>query len=338
MTTHQDSEQRRKLLLATAAEWRDRLAGRYSQKRADVEYAIRYIVNPDRVVWHQDYSSLPGARRLRRLAGYEEVVPWPQPPKMPLSTRELPAFSRALGALPLIPHQIRGPAIDLFLPGAVRLAQLALLDFDQRISGEDSDRLEAERCIVGSLSMLAMVDGIVHVVDRPSSLFFDDNGLLHSPDAKTPSFGFPGFEVFHWHGTILPDDAHAYTMSDIIHIDDHRQRRAMINVYGVERFVKEMKRSRMWYRYDKSKWGKLGGFEWANDRYLVVEVKNATVLPDGTRPTYYLQVHPRLCPMITRPDGGVDLGTPQTLTALNAVASTFGMYGHDYANAKIKHS
>src|SRR3989344_1895854 len=61
-------------------------------------------------------------------------------------------------------------------------------------------------------------------------------------------------------------------------------------------------------------------------KQLVVEVTNSTADPDGTRRKYRIPVHPRLCPLL---DGGT-LGAPQKLTALNAIASTYGLRGEEY--------
>lgn len=52
-----------------------------------------------------------------------------------------------------------------------------------------------------------------------------------------------------------------------------------------------------------------------------------TAEPDGSFKEYMLRVHPELRPML---DGG-QFGEPQALTAHNAVASTFGLRGEQYA-------
>ncbi len=59
---------------------------------------------------------------------------------------------------------------------------------------------------------------------------------------------------------------------------------------------------------------------------LVVELTNSTVDADGTRRVYHVPCEPDLRPMYL--DGG--LGEPQDLTALNAVASTYGFRGEEY--------
>ena len=59
---------------------------------------------------------------------------------------------------------------------------------------------------------------------------------------------------------------------------------------------------------------------------LVLELHNSTPDGDGSSRVYHGVVHPELRPLL--PDGS--LGEPQTLSALNAVASTYGMRGEEY--------
>lgn len=62
---------------------------------------------------------------------------------------------------------------------------------------------------------------------------------------------------------------------------------------------------------------------------LVVELTNSTVDADGQRRIYHVPCLPGLRPMDLDGVAG-EVGNEQELTALNAVASTFGMYGKDY--------
>lgn len=63
---------------------------------------------------------------------------------------------------------------------------------------------------------------------------------------------------------------------------------------------------------------------------MFVKVINSSPEPDGTFRTYTLQVSPQLEPMIDGPNRTIILGEPQKLTALNAIASTFGKTGAEY--------
>lgn len=60
---------------------------------------------------------------------------------------------------------------------------------------------------------------------------------------------------------------------------------------------------------------------------VMLEVINSTREPDGSFKHYWLRVDPNLRPMLA--DG--QFGSPQDATALNAVASTFGLTGQQYA-------
>ena len=71
-----------------------------------------------------------------------------------------------------------------------------------------------------------------------------------------------------------------------------------------------------------------------NDEALVmVEVLNSTPEPDGSIKTYFLPCHPELRPNPV-PANGMRMGEPQKLTASNAIASTFGLRGEQYAPAQ----
>jgi hypothetical protein len=59
----------------------------------------------------------------------------------------------------------------------------------------------------------------------------------------------------------------------------------------------------------------------------MVKVVNSTPEPDGSFKDYFLRVHPELRPLLSNNR----MGEPQALTAHNAVASTFGKRGGEYA-------
>jgi hypothetical protein len=65
----------------------------------------------------------------------------------------------------------------------------------------------------------------------------------------------------------------------------------------------------------------------------MVKVVNSTPEPDGSFNDYFLGVHPELRPLPpagTRATAWFADHPPQTLTARNAVASTFSMTGEEY--------
>lgn len=60
---------------------------------------------------------------------------------------------------------------------------------------------------------------------------------------------------------------------------------------------------------------------------VFVHLVNSTPEADGTRREFWRRVHPELRPLL----GDGQLGEPQARTARNAVASTYGMRGEEYA-------
>lgn len=95
----------------------------------------------------------------------------------------------------------------------------------------------------------------------------------------------------------------------------------LIDMYGPERFLREVPHNQK-LRLDQSKWGTLWqvlGY-YGRDTRLFVEVKNSS----GLGEKHVIPVHPHLVPL------GHPNPRAQSKTALNAIASTFGMTGEQY--------
>lgn len=81
----------------------------------------------------------------------------------------------------------------------------------------------------------------------------------------------------------------------------------------------------------KDDFGSLYRIWMINQQFMVVRVKNRTPEPDGSYRRYVIPVDTR-CRPLPDPNKPQDRhGAPQQLTALNAVASTWGMTGEAYA-------
>ena len=65
--------------------------------------------------------------------------------------------------------------------------------------------------------------------------------------------------------------------------------------------------------------------------FNVVKVKNKTEKTDGSYRTYVIPVDSMCRPLPDPNNPRSGFGAPQAPTALNAVASTFGMTGSEYA-------
>lgn len=165
----------------------------------------------------------------------------------------------------------------------------------------------------------------VIAVPRPALQIVDER--LHCADG--PAVAWPnGARYWFWRGVQVPERVVAapegLTSGEILNERNAEVRRVMLERFGPERFLLGLGAQPV----HEDRFGALYRVALEDDEPLVlVRVTNSTPEPDGSRKKYLLRVHPELRPLL--PDGG--LGTAQALTARNAVASTFGLRGEDYA-------
>ena len=168
------------------------------------------------------------------------------------------------------------------------------------------------------------------VCERPTHIIRDERGRLHSESGL--ALAWPdGWGLAMWHGVRVPEDIvvhpESVTVERIEGESNAEVRRAMVSIFGLGRYVQDAKFEVL--DADKDALGFPRRLLRKAD-LMLVELTNSTPEPDGTRKIYHLKVHPDLRPM-TREAGRTHLGDPQKHTALNAVASTYGMRGEDYA-------
>lgn len=136
-----------------------------------------------------------------------------------------------------------------------------------------------------------------------------------------------GTAIYAIHGVYVPGwivECPGSITVDKIHEEANEEiRRIMIERYGLSRYVRDAQ-----FEVVDADTDPLGQPRrlLRKDSTVVVELTNSTVDADGTRRVYHVPCHPELRPLL--PDGG--LGDPQALTALNAVASTYGLMGFEY--------
>jgi len=175
----------------------------------------------------------------------------------------------------------------------------------------------------------------VFVSKRPSApVQRDDQNRLHCLNG--PAIGYEdGFGVYAVHGVRVPRyvilEPTSITLDGIRAEQNAEVRRVMIDRYGPSRYLIDsgatlidssldgLGNLRQLYRQEVP----------GDEPIVMVRVVNSTQEPDGTFKTYWLRVAPDLRPMAS----SGKLGEPQELTALNAVASTFGMRGEEYEPA-----
>lgn len=166
--------------------------------------------------------------------------------------------------------------------------------------------------LVSSVYAFSAFEKVCFVCDNVRKVSVDDRGRAHSDTA--PAIEFPdGYKLFAWHGTIVEQDIIEHPESITIkRIDSERNaevRRVLIERYSAEKYIMDSDA----YLRDADYCGNLYSKALPGDEPLVmVEVTNSTPEPDGTLKRYFLRV------------------PPDTTTAREAVAWTFGMSEDEY--------
>jgi hypothetical protein len=170
-------------------------------------------------------------------------------------------------------------------------------------------------------------EGVCFICERPETIQRDEQGRLHNPDGPAVKYR-DGWGLYAVHGVRLPADIienpDSITVKRIDSENNAEIRRVMLERFGTPRYIQESGAKEI----AKDDWGKLYRVELAGDEPLVMaEVLNSTPEPDGSIKVYWLRVHPELRPLL---DNG-EFGPAQKPTTLNAIASTFGLTGEEYA-------
>jgi hypothetical protein len=217
--------------------------------------------------------------------------------------------------------------------GAPRwLGTAALIDYVNRVLKLPLDGrfLDTVECC----ALFWTLDGLCFAAERPSYFNWDEAGQLHSEVG--PSVAYPsGWSRWHWHGVRVAQnviEAPETITVAAIHAAEPQARRVMIERYragervsGIPAYLRDSG-ARLLDRDPNF------GTLWRIDAdlaaapMLMLEVENRSPELDGTYRHFLLRVDPELRPLRR---GG--FGKWQPLTARNAVASSFGLTGAEYA-------
>jgi hypothetical protein len=182
--------------------------------------------------------------------------------------------------------------------------------------------------------------GAVILTDRPDILSRDDQGRLHSLTGPAIRYR-DGWGIYAVHGvrvTDLPiERPEEITVAMIDSERNTEMRRILIDRYkhgeeisGASAYIRDAGGKIL--DHDE-RYGTLRRREIPDDEPIVtVEVVNGSREPDGSFKRYWLRVNPECRPMFE----GKPPGAPQKLTALNAVASTYGMRGEEYRHLSVR--
>lgn len=173
-------------------------------------------------------------------------------------------------------------------------------------------------------------DSSVVLVERPEIYTVDNLGRPHSFGGR-PDLMYRddvGTGTYHWHGIRMPGSVirnpEKITLQQIKAETNAERRRVMIALYGEGRWLIDSKAVAI---DSDDRHGRL--YRLSNNE-LVLICQDGVEQLDGSRPSYSLRLNAELRPMKANSDGSISYGSPQSLTALNAAASTYGLTGDQY--------
>jgi hypothetical protein len=216
-------------------------------------------------------------------------------------------------------------AWDSFLSFFQDIAKLALPEYEKyqhwRALAEHSGRrwVHEEFCIVS---------------DRPEILLVDDQNRPHCDTGPFCRWR-DGSALYSVHGVRVPgwiiETPAAITIAKIEAEANSEIQRVMIERFGWDRYADEC--GAVLVDHDE-RWGSLYRRDMPGaDPIMFLRVINRSPEPDGTFRQYILPVHHECRPLVDD-----DMGDPQPVSALNAVASTFGLTGAEYVSALVGES
>jgi hypothetical protein len=197
-------------------------------------------------------------------------------------------------------------------------------DIGVKYPPDTADRLDIMHEIGHSCMWWYPRDGLIIACERPLSVSFDEIGRLHNDTGPAIAFR-DGWKLYAVHGVRLDgwiiEQSERLDIKTIEAEPNTEIQRVMIERFGWDRYADECGASII--DHDE-KYGTLYG---RNGRAEFLKVINGSPEPDGSFRRYILPVAPSCEPL---PDEGGELGDAQSLTALNAVASTYGLTGAEY--------
>jgi hypothetical protein len=326
------------------ADWRARAAATGPADRAAAEAGVRLayrragLAEPERVLWAR--SPREGVALVRALTdagpSVREAVrsrPWAAA-RARLHEELGPAgwsahWSATGGRLwdtteALVERIRRGLLDDLAGDGDRReAAAVRLVLLDAVLGQHDAPWLAAFATDCAPLDGLALVarnagwwwplERAAVVCERPVALHRDEAGRLDHGDGPALAFA-DGFALYAWRGMPVPaaflEERVGLTPERIRTEENAELRRVMLEYYGYDRYLADSGARPLHTDATGTLWRiDLDG----DEPVVMVEVLNSTPEPDGTRRTYWLRV------------------PPQTRTAREGVAWTFGLHPDVYA-------
>ena len=179
---------------------------------------------------------------------------------------------------------------------------------------EETEKLVGLFAVARECGWIYPAETIAFVAAKPEWIHRDGAGRLHSMTGPAVRY-LDGTEVYAIHGVRVPSDIITHperlSMERVASEANAEVRRAMIGLYGEDRYVRDSGARRL----AEDEFGSLWEIQWAvgqREPTRMVRVINSTPEPDGTEKVYWLQV------------------PPSTKTPHDGVAWTFGLGAQDY--------
>lgn len=220
------------------------------------------------------------------------------------------SLSSSMGAEP---HSQVSQAVwlPLMIPQAI-LSQIWRAKFPSQLFMDFDEELNLLTKLSCSCFGFLALDQIVFICQRPLTYMQDEGQRPHAESCAAIKFA-DGMEAYFWHGVLVESrlilHPEEITVDEIESTRNLELRRVLIERYGPSRYLQQS--GAMEIHSDEC--GTLYRCELDGDEALVmVKVVNSTAEPDGSFREYFLRV------------------PPDTMTAKQAVAWTFGLEEEEY--------
>jgi len=187
------------------------------------------------------------------------------------------------------------------------------------LDGDLPERGRVYASLVASTGPMCLFRHLAICCERPKAIRMR-NQRLHGDGIPAMEWR-DGFSLYAWDGLVLPQRyvCDPVSVAWIDAEENAEYRRVLLNRMGVERYLAEAGAETV----DEDAFGKLIRRPVKGGEPIMAVV---VTCPTSGR-TYTLGVHPEVRPLL----GEGRFGEPQEATARNAVASTFGLRGDEYA-------
>lgn len=190
--------------------------------------------------------------------------------------------------------------------------------------------------LITSCFAAILYEDLCLLIKKPSSIVLNENHLLSAQKGPAVEWAESNIRYFFINGEFLGEVDPPKFGPNFFHemnAMSAANRVLHIEYMGWDAFYELMLRNAPGYMrlLSKDRWGSLHTVLFHNQQFTFVRVKNRTAESDGKFQHFVIPVDPN-CRPLPDPNKPFDTyGPRQVPTALNAVASTFGMTGKEYA-------